>query len=99
MSTSTFAGNHINLKEFKARSVSGELKITQQEAKLLSFLIENEGNVVERGELLEILGYKRDSLTRTIDNFIVRFRKYFEENPKDPKHFISIRSVGYKFIK
>lgn len=94
-----FGNNSINFSDFKANSKDEEYSLTEQEAKILTLLTQNEGEVVTRGELLELLGYKKDSNTRTIDNFIVRFRKYFEENPKEPKHIISIRSVGYKFIK
>lgn len=94
-----FGNNEINFSDFKAYSDEQEYSLTEQEAKILTLLTQNEGEVVTRGELLELLGYKKDSNTRTIDNFIVRFRKYFEENPKEPKHIISIRSVGYKFVK
>ncbi|MFG1485357.1 response regulator transcription factor [Halobacteriovorax sp. RZ-2] len=94
-----FGANEINFSDFKASSQGEEYTLTEQEVKILTLLTQNEGEVVTRGELLELLGYKKDSNTRTIDNFIVRFRKYFEENPKEPKHIISIRSVGYKFIK
>ncbi len=94
-----FGNNKIYFNDFKAYAGSQEHTLTEQEMRILTLLTQNEGQVVTRGELLELLGYKKDSMTRTIDNFIVRLRKYFEENPKDPKHFISIRSVGYKFDK
>ncbi|MFG1499328.1 response regulator transcription factor [Halobacteriovorax sp. XZX-3] len=94
-----FGANEIHFSDFKALCQGEEYTLTEQEVKILTLLTQNEGEVVTRGELLELLGYKKDSNTRTIDNFIVRFRKYFEENPKEPKHIISIRSVGYKFIK
>lgn len=94
-----FGPNKIFFGDFRATDGKKDYSLTEQEVKILTLLTQNEGEVVTRGELLELLGYKKDSNTRTIDNFIVRFRKYFEENPKEPKHIISIRSVGYKFIK
>ena len=72
--------------------------LTEQEAKLLKLFIANCGKPLSRETLLEIgWGYTRNVSSRTVDNFMVRLRKYFEENPKDPKYFKSMRSIGYVF--
>ena len=73
--------------------------ITKREASLLRLLITRTNQVVSREEILKIVwGYSAFSKTRTIDNFIVAFRKYFEVDPKKPKHFTSVRGVGYRFV-
>jgi two-component system alkaline phosphatase synthesis response regulator PhoP len=65
---------------------------------LLQLLIENKNTVVTRERILQsVWGYQVFPTTRTIDNFILSFRKYFEQDPKSPVHFISIRGLGYKF--
>ena len=67
---------------------------------LLQLLIENKNTVVTRERILQsVWGYQVFPTTRTIDNFILNLRKLFEENPKEPKHFHSIRGVGYKFTR
>jgi DNA-binding response OmpR family regulator len=72
--------------------------LTEQEAKLLKLFISNRGKPISRTKLLEIgWGYARGTRSRTIDNFIVRLRKYFEKDPKSPVYFKSLRSVGYIF--
>jgi len=77
---------------------AGEIILTEQEIVLLKIFIENKGKPLSRDLLLAAgWGYSRDTTTRTVDNFIVRFRKYFEKNPKKPVYFISRRSVGYIF--
>ena len=66
---------------------------------LLQLLIENKNTVVTRERILQsVWGYQVYPTTRTIDNFILNFRKYFEQDPKSPIHFISIRGLGYKFL-
>lgn len=94
-----FSNFWVDLQNLKALTVDGEIKLTKQEAILLEFFIKNEGQALKRTDILRILGLNEDTSTRTIDNFIVRFRKYFEKNPKEPVHFISLRSVGYIFNK
>ncbi|MEN8243821.1 MAG: response regulator transcription factor [Thermodesulfobacteriota bacterium] len=94
----TFGGNRIDFSTLTARGQKGEIQLTGQEAKLLKLFIQNPGKPLTRQKLLEIgWGYTRGTTTRTVDNFIVRFRKYFEKNPKKPVHFKSLRSVGYVF--
>lgn len=90
-----------NVIDFQMRrAVAGDKKIslTEQESLLLKFLWANRKQPVTREDMLmKALGYEMDVQSRTIDNFMVRFRKYFERNPKKPKFFKSIRSVGYMF--
>jgi DNA-binding response OmpR family regulator len=94
----TFAGNRIDFGTLTAEGPRGEIRLTEQEVKLLKLFITNRGQPITRKKLLEIgWGYPRGVKTRTIDNFIVRFRKYFEINPRKPIFFKSLRSVGYVF--
>jgi DNA-binding response OmpR family regulator len=94
----TFGHNRINFKTLTAQCNAGNIQLTEQEVKLLKLFIANRGTPLSRGKLLEIgWGYTHHTTTRTIDNFIVRFRKYFEEKPRKPVYFKSIRSVGYVF--
>ncbi|HIJ54719.1 MAG TPA: response regulator transcription factor [Deltaproteobacteria bacterium] len=93
-----FGGNRIDFDTLTAQSHFGEIQLTEQEAKLLKLFIANRGKPISRRILLEIgWGYARGTESRTIDNFIVRFRKYFEKDPKTPVYFKSLRSVGYIF--
>ena len=93
-----FGGNRIDFNTLTAQGHFGEIHLTEQEARLLKLFITNRGKPISRRKLLEIgWGYARGTKSRTIDNFIVRFRKYFEKNPKEPVYFKSLRSVGYIF--
>jgi len=93
-----FGANHIDFITFKASCAAGEIVLTEQEIVLLKLFIGNKGKPLSRELLLTAgWGYSKDTTTRTVDNFIVRFRKYFEINPKKPVYFISRRSVGYVF--
>jgi two-component system alkaline phosphatase synthesis response regulator PhoP len=66
---------------------------------LLKLLVDRRGEVVSRQQILQsVWGYDVYPSTRTIDNFILSFRKYFEADPKNPEYFLSVRGVGYKFI-
>ena len=97
--TYAFGNNFIDFKTFEAKGNDGIFNMTKKETMLLKLLIERKNEVVSRQQILQVVwGYDVYPSTRTIDNFILSFRKYFEENPKSPKHFISIRGVGYKFI-
>ena len=94
----TFGSNMIDFDTSTARCKCGKVRLTEQEIKLLKLFIANRGKPLSRDKLLEIVwGYTRRTATRTVDNFIVRFRKYFEDNPKKPVYFKSLRSVGYIF--
>jgi two-component system alkaline phosphatase synthesis response regulator PhoP len=75
-------------------------ELSKKEAALLKLLVEHEGEVVSREQILQIVwGYNVYPTTRTIDNFILNFRKYFEIDSRNPTHFHSIRGIGYKFTK
>jgi two-component system alkaline phosphatase synthesis response regulator PhoP len=95
-----FSGNKINFLTYKVVTHSGEDKsLSKRELHLLKLLIEKNGEVVSREEILEtVWGYNVFPSTRTIDNYILAFRKMFEPNPKEPKHFFSVRGVGYQFV-
>ncbi len=74
--------------------------LTQKECMLLKLLIENEGDAISRDTVLErVWGYHVYPSTRTVDNFIMRLRKYFEKEPGNPQHLLSVRGLGYRFIK
>ena len=94
-----FGGNRIDFSTATAVRFDGEtIRLTEQEAKLLKLFVINKGKPLSRNELLEIgWSYSGKTTTRTVDNFIVRMRKYFEKNPKKPIFFKSLRSVGYIF--
>jgi len=94
----TFGDNRIDFSISTAYCRAGEINLTEQEVKLLKLFIANRGKPLSRNKLLRIgWGYSQGTSTRTVDNFIVRFRKYFEENSKNPKYFKSRRSIGYIF--
>ena len=90
----------VNYKQYEIVDINGgSHKISKKEVFLLKLLIEKQGEAVSRQEILEkVWGYDVYPSTRTIDNFILAFRKYFEEDPKNPVHFHSIRGVGYKYL-
>lgn len=93
-----FGKNKIDFTLNTATCRQGEIKLTSQEIKLLKLFVTNPQTPLSRQLLLETCwGYDGKISTRTLDNFIVRFRKYFEENPKEPVYFKSLRSVGYIF--
>lgn len=95
----SFNGNNVNFETFVAKTPRGDYNLTKKEGKLLKLLWERKGKVVSRKEILHFVwGYDVAPTTRTIDNFILSFRKYFEEDPKNPECFLSIRGVGYKFL-
>jgi DNA-binding response OmpR family regulator len=96
--TYAFGGNEIDFDTFTARCKLGEISLTEQEVKILKLFIANRGKPLSRKRLLEIgWGYTGVTTTRTVDNFIVRFRKYFEDDPQKPVYFKSLRSIGYVF--
>lgn len=95
-----FGENEINFITFKAKGLQGEFDLTKKEVALLKLLIERKNEVVSRNEILKFVwGYDVFPSTRTIDNFILNFRKNFEQDPRNPVYFISVRSVGYKFAE
>jgi two-component system OmpR family response regulator len=94
-----FGRAKVNFDTFEV-SVAGEpVRLTHTEMKLLRYFVENEGSVVSRSELLEhVWGMSHMPTTRTVDNFIVNLRKYFELDPANPQHFLSVRGAGYRFV-
>lgn len=98
-----FGTHSVDFKNLKANCFLGTPKfqsfdLTLQEIKILRVFFSHPAEPLTREEILEkALGYDRGVSTRTLDNFIVRFRKYFEDDPKEPKYFKSVRSVGYLF--
>ncbi|MCB0477132.1 MAG: response regulator transcription factor [Crocinitomicaceae bacterium] len=88
----------VDFKNFKTDSRSGEVGLTKKECELLKYIVSRPNEVISRNEILDhVWGEEKYPTSRTIDNFILNFRKYFEDNPKQPKYFQSIRGVGYKF--
>jgi DNA-binding response OmpR family regulator len=93
-----FGKNTIDFDTFTAQCRLGKVTLTDQEVKILKLFIANRGKPLSRRELLEIgWGYMGATPTRTVDSFIVRFRRYFEDDPHQPLFFRSLRSVGYIF--
>jgi two-component system alkaline phosphatase synthesis response regulator PhoP len=93
-----FGSNTIEFDTMTACGAHGLIHLTDQEVKLLKLFIVNKGKALSRKVLLEVgWGYTGETTTRTVDNFIVRLRKYFEDDPESPMYFKSIRSIGYIF--
>jgi two-component system, OmpR family, alkaline phosphatase synthesis response regulator PhoP len=95
----SFGGNTILFNASEATNHAGEkIVLTKKEVMLLKLLIENKNQVVKRERILQaVWGYNVFPTTRTIDNFILNFRKYFEADSRNPQYFHSARGVGYKF--
>lgn len=94
-------GFKINFSQHEVKTPGGEtLGLTKKEAALLKLLIERKNEVISREHILEtVWGYDIYPSTRTIDNFLVSFRKYFETDPANPRFFHSVRGIGYKFVE
>jgi two-component system alkaline phosphatase synthesis response regulator PhoP len=94
----SFGSNQVNFATFEAVGTNGDFTLTRKEAMLLKLLIDRRNQVVSRQQILQsVWGYDVFPTTRTIDNFILSFRKHFESDPKKPLHFHSVRGVGYRF--
>jgi len=95
-----FGGNEVDFRAFRARSWNGvSQELTEKEAMILKVLAEHPGEIVSREDLLErVWGYDVFPSTRTVDNFILRLRKRFEHDPANPRHFLTVWGVGYRFI-
>lgn len=95
-----FGKNRINRQTHQADTPRGQLQLTDLEMKMLQLFISREGQVLSRGEILrQVWGMSPRAETRTVDNFIVRLRKYFETNPAKPRHFRTVRGRGYRFVQ
>jgi two-component system, OmpR family, alkaline phosphatase synthesis response regulator PhoP len=96
----TFGNNQIDLETDQAITIHGTIQLTDLEMKMLLLFFEQEGKVLSRGKLLkQVWGMSPETETRTLDNFIVRLRKYFEVDPSKPRYFLTVRGRGYRFIK
>lgn len=96
----TFGGNVLDLSAMELRVGTLPYHLTLMEADLLAYLLRNAGRVVSRKAILEdVWGVHEDTDTRAIDNFIVRLRRFLNEDPATPRHVITVRGVGYKFVK
>jgi len=92
-------GYEVDFEKLTGTGPRGPLQLTALEADLLEALTSQPNRVLSRGQLLEkVWGYHSEVETRTVDNFIVRLRKYFEEEPEQPRHFISLRGKGYMYV-
>jgi two-component system alkaline phosphatase synthesis response regulator PhoP len=95
----SFGENWVNFLTYEAKGVNGKFNLTKREAMLIKLLVDRQNEVVSRQQILQsVWGYDVFPSTRTIDNFILSFRKYFEKDPRNPTYFHSVRGVGYKFI-
>jgi DNA-binding response OmpR family regulator len=95
----TFSGKTIDFGELELSSFGNTIHLTVMEAEFLRHLIRNNGKVVSRKSILEeVWGLHEDTDTRAIDNFVVRLRRYIEEDPSQPKHLQTVRGVGYRFV-
>jgi DNA-binding response OmpR family regulator len=95
----SFGGKSIDFAELELRTLGNTIHLTVMEAELLRYLVRSEGRVVSRKAILEdVWGLHEDTDTRAIDNFVVRLRRYIEEDPSHPKHLQTVRGVGYRFV-
>ncbi|PLX88813.1 MAG: DNA-binding response regulator [Desulfuromonas sp.] len=98
--TYRFGTNSVQLTNSSATTSDGTVTLTELEVRMLDLFFTQEGQVLSRGQLLQtVWGMAPDTETRTLDNFIVRLRKYFEDDPAHPRHFLTVRGRGYRFVK
>ena len=95
-----FGESSVDFKKYTGQGPRGPIEMTQKEVMLLRLLAEHEGHVVTRDQILDsVWGYTVYPTTRTVDNFILRLRRYFEPDPRNPVHIHTIRGAGYKFTR
>ncbi len=96
-----FEGNRVDLASYRGTNAQGEpQELTHKEAMILKLLAERAGEVVSRDDILDrVWGYEQFPSSRTIDNFILRLRRRFERDPEAPRHFHTVRGVGYRFTR
>ena len=95
-----FDGKTIDLGNLELRTDKQTVRLTLMEAQLLRYLIKHEGEIVKRKAMLEeVWGLHEDTDTRAIDNFIVRLRRYIENEPSRPQHLLTVRGLGYRFVR
>ena len=96
----TFDGRTIDFDALELTALGKTIRLTLMEADLLRYMVRNEGRIVSRRELLEqVWRVRQDTDTRAIDNFMVRLRRYIEDEPTDPRHLQTVRGVGYRFFR
>jgi DNA-binding response OmpR family regulator len=96
--TFSFAGRTIDFGALELRSEHSTIHMTLMESELLRHLVRNDGKIVSRKQILEeVWGLHEDTDTRAIDNFVVRLRRYIEDDPGNPRHLLTVRGVGYRF--
>jgi DNA-binding response OmpR family regulator len=94
-----FAGKSIDFAELELRSLGNTIHLTVMESEFLRYLVQSAGRVVSRKAILEeVWGLHEDTDTRAIDNFVVRLRRYIEDDPSRPRHLQTVRGVGYRFV-
>ncbi|MFZ5433409.1 MAG: response regulator transcription factor [Calditrichota bacterium] len=94
----TFGENRVDFTAYKAWTPQGVITLTQKECMLLKLLVEHESEVVSRDQILnQVWGYDRYPTSRTVDNLILRLRRYFERDPHEPKHIHTLYGAGYRF--
>ena len=97
--TYQFGRANVNFDTYEATVGDQEIQLSPLEMNLLRYFIDNEGRVISRTELVErVWRQPYIETTRTVDNFVMRLRKYFEQDPSNPQHFLSVRGVGYRFV-
>jgi two-component system alkaline phosphatase synthesis response regulator PhoP len=97
--TLSFAGKTIDFGALELRSGDSTIHLTVMESELLRHLVRNDGRIVSRKQILEeVWGLHEDTDTRAIDNFVVRLRRYLEDDPGHPRHLLTVRGVGYRFL-
>ncbi len=95
----SFEGKTIDFGTLELRTQGHTIQLTLMEAKLLRHLIRNNGRTVSRKSILEdVWDLREDTDTRAIDNFVVRLRRYIEPDPSNPRHLLTVRGVGYRFV-
>ncbi len=95
----SFNGRKIDFGALELTAKKQTTRLTLMEAELLRYLMQNEGRAVSRKQILdEVWGLREDTDTRAIDNFVVRLRRYLEDEPSTPKHLLTVRGVGYRFV-
>jgi DNA-binding response OmpR family regulator len=95
----SFEGKTIDFGALELRSGGHTVHLTLMESELLRHLVRNDGHIVSRKQILEeVWGLHEDTDTRAIDNFVVRLRRYIEDDPANPQHLLTVRGVGYKFL-
>ena len=97
--TFSFDGKTIDFGALELRSEQSTIHLTLMESELLRHLVRNDGRIVSRKQILEeVWGLHEDTDTRAIDNFVVRLRRYIEDDPANPRHLLTVRGVGYRFL-